>query len=128
MKEVFELNGGKISFKEGHEMEAEISASKLVRSVMATPDLLRVKMNAENPEKIQVTVTSVGERNLYLTFFAISIVISIIGIIKKGELFALIFPLGTYGIVLQHSIYPQHLAHKKLRELFRESDEDEEET
>ena len=127
MKEVFVENGGRVTHEEGHEMTAEIAASKLVRSMMALPDLLRIEMNAVDPERIKVTVTSLGERKLYLTFFAISVVISIIGILKKGELFALIFPLGTYGIVLQHSIYPQHPAHKKLRDLFHESNEVEEE-
>lgn len=125
MKEFFECNSGKITFEGEKKMVAEISASKIFRCMLALPDLLRIDMNAADPNKVQVSVTSVGERKLYLTLFAVSVVISIIGILKKGELFALIFPLGTYGIVLKHSIYPQHMAHQKLKEIFRESNEEE---
>lgn len=124
MKEVFQDRGGRITSEASGSLTAEISAAKMVRSMMALPDTLKIEMNAAGADRIKVTVTSLGERKLYLSFFAISVVISILGILKKGELFALIFPLGTYGIVLQHSVYPQHPAHKKLREVLRDSDQD----
>ncbi|MNL21899.1 hypothetical protein D3C87_1432130 [compost metagenome] len=123
LKEIFVENSGKIVKDEGQELIAEISAAKLVRSLMSLPDRLRIEFQVVGAEKVKVTVTSLGERKLYLSFFAISVIISILGILKKGELFALIFPLGTYGIVLQHSVYPQHPAHKKLRDILREMDE-----
>jgi hypothetical protein len=124
MKEVFVESGGRIVKEESQSLTAEISAAKLMRSIMSLPDLLRIELHAVDASKVKVTVTSLGERKLYLSFFAISIVISILGILKKGELFALIFPLGTYGIVLQHSVYPQHPAHKKLKDLLREMNEE----
>lgn len=124
MKEVFQDRGGSITSEASGSLTAEISAAKMVRSMMALPDTLKIEMNAIGADRIKVTVISLGERKLYLSFFVISVVISILGILKKGELFALIFPLGTYGIVLQHSVYPQHPAHKKLREVLRDSDQD----
>jgi hypothetical protein len=127
LKEIFVENGGRIVTDEGQHLVAEISAAKLVRALMTLPDLLRLEFQVVDAGKVKVTVTSLGERKLYLSFFVISLIISVLGIIKKGELFALVFPLGTYGIVLQHSVYPQHPAHKKLREILRDLDEPSEE-
>ena len=126
MKEVFEVNGGHILTDTPTTLLAEIRAAKLARSPVHLPDLLRIELQATSSSQIKVTVVSVGQRRAYLTFFAISVVLSVIGILRKGELFALIFPLGTYGIVLQHSIYPNHPAHKLLREMIHESGYEEE--
>lgn len=116
--------GGKLSAESASVLVFEISASKIVNSLRTMPDALKIEIQVLSPQQIKATVTSLGDRKLYLSFFFISIAISILGIIKKGELFALIFPLGTYGIVLKHSVYPQHPAHKRLRDFIKSSDED----
>ena len=116
--------GGQVRNETENSFVIEIPASKVVSSLRTLPDALRIEVTALGPNQMQTIVTSLGDRKLYLSFLFISVAISILGILKKGELFALIFPLGTYGIVLKHSVYPQHPAHKRIRDFIKSSDQD----
>lgn len=124
IKSYMRKRGGQVSTETDNSFVIDISASKVVSSLRSLPDALKIEVVALNSNQMQATVTSLGERKLYLSFFAISVVLSILGIMKKGEMFALIFPLGTYGIVLKNSIYPQHPAHKRIRDFIKSSDQD----